>query len=423
MITGILVGFLLVAFGTVYALNYDGESYCREHPAWPNGTYLGQMHRQHIDHYIKHFGEAGACERWAADQQASAVRGLRQAGYQVVKVKEPIPYEQNCGDRSVIPVEWEFTQVPCRWGLCDALDNNFVLDNADGPAYRDIPYVLTLYDEHMNVLDSYKFLHFAVAANSSFELQSADMGGDTLLLRKRGIIERLRCVTLTIDRARARKWFASSQFVGTVSTLSYDGTSYCQDHPAWPNGTYLGQMHQQHIDHYVDIYGEDTACERWASDQQASAAAGLRRAGYQVVRIEESIPYEQNCGDLSAIPVGWKITIVSRFYGSPYENLHINFVFNNTGGPAYTSIPHTVIAYDKHMNEIMNMNERMNEALGRDLSFGTVGENGRFELTNTSTLGQTWLIRPVDVARLQDGGCLKLTIDLDRAQRWESPAT
>ena len=54
------LGLTLATTGAVFALSYDGESYCRDHPAWPNGSYLGQMHRQHIDHYIKHFGEDGS---------------------------------------------------------------------------------------------------------------------------------------------------------------------------------------------------------------------------------------------------------------------------------------------------------------------------------------------------------------------------
>ena len=193
---------------------------------------------------------------------------------------------------------------------------------------------------------------------------------------------------------------------GTVYALTYDGESYCRDHPAWPNGTYLGQMHRQHIDHYVKLFGDNGACERWAADQQQSAAAGLRRAGYQVVRIEEPIPYEQNCGDLSVIPVGWKITQARWRDGAYYDNLHINFAFNNTGGPAYIDIPYTVTLYDEHMNEIRS----------RQLHFA-VAENGRFELQSTYNYftGSTWLISPSDVERLR---CIKLTIDIERARKW-----
>ena len=203
---------MLAVFGTVYALTYDGESYCRDHPAWPNGTYLGQMHRQHIDHYVKHFGEDGACERWAADQQQSAAAGLRRGGgYQVVRIEAPIPYEQNCGDLSVIPVGWKVTQVRQRdGGIYDNLHINFIFNNTGGPAYTDIPYTVTLYDEHMNVIRS-RDLHFAVAENGRFELQVTDNAalGRTWLIHPRDV-ERLRCIKLTIDLERARKWFAPS---------------------------------------------------------------------------------------------------------------------------------------------------------------------------------------------------------------------
>ena len=210
LLVGVLVLMLALTFGTVFALNYDGESYCRDHPAWPNGTYLGQMHRQHIDHYVKFFGEEGACTRWASDQQASAARGLRQAGYQVVRIEKPIPYEQNCGDLSVIPVGWKITKVSSRYygGVYDNLHINFVFNNTGGPAYIDIPYTVTLYDEHMNEMRS-RQLHFAVGENAGFELQHTDNGalGRVWFIHPHDV-ERLRCIKLTIDLERARKWFA-----------------------------------------------------------------------------------------------------------------------------------------------------------------------------------------------------------------------
>ena len=152
MITGILVGFLLAAFGTVYALSYDGESYCRDHPAWPNGTYLGQMHRQHIDHYVKHFGEARACERWAEDQEKSAVEGLRRKGYQVVQLEDEVPYAHNCGDQQAIPVKWKITHSR-RYTY---LIIDFVIGNYDGHIdtldpttnrFRTIPFTLDVKDK------------------------------------------------------------------------------------------------------------------------------------------------------------------------------------------------------------------------------------------------------------------------------------
>ena len=152
VVIGIFLGLTLAAFGTVYALSYDGESYCRDHPAWPNGTYLGQMHRQHIDHYVKHFGEAGACERWANDQEKSAVEGLRRKGYQVVQIADNVPYVYNCGDQQAIPVKWKITHsrrytyliidfvIANHHGYIDTLD-------PDKGVYRSIPFTLDVKDK------------------------------------------------------------------------------------------------------------------------------------------------------------------------------------------------------------------------------------------------------------------------------------
>ena len=149
LLVGVLVLMLALTFGTVFALNYDGESYCRDHPAWPNGTYLGQMHRQHIDHYVKFFGVEGACERWASDQEKSVANGLRKIGYQVVKVEEPIPFRQNCGDQTLVPVKWKTKQTRTgNWNL----HVDFGIFPKGSPVSRRIPYTLRIYDEQMNEL-------------------------------------------------------------------------------------------------------------------------------------------------------------------------------------------------------------------------------------------------------------------------------
>ena len=149
-IAGILLGLMLTAFGTVYALAYDGEDYCREHPAWPNGTYLGQMHPYHVDFY-KRFAEPRgirACETWAKDQRRSAVRGLRELGYLIYEPEiwyedlwgpkpEPQPtpgpnldpdtgidYRWNCGDPEVTPVVWRVRQQRGYWNFAYTLRFN-----------------------------------------------------------------------------------------------------------------------------------------------------------------------------------------------------------------------------------------------------------------------------------------------------------
>ena len=76
-----------VTAGGVFALNYEGEDYCRDYPAWPNGTYLGQMHPHHSNFYAGYAERRGwdPCVTWALDQRGSAVRGLRELGFQVVE--------------------------------------------------------------------------------------------------------------------------------------------------------------------------------------------------------------------------------------------------------------------------------------------------------------------------------------------------
>ena len=71
--------------GLTIGESYEGEAFCRDTAAWPNGTYLGQMHPFHANFY-KGFAERRGwepCETWATDQRNSAIRGLRALGYTV----------------------------------------------------------------------------------------------------------------------------------------------------------------------------------------------------------------------------------------------------------------------------------------------------------------------------------------------------
>ena len=83
----------VVATGVVLALNYEGEAFCQDSPAWPNGTYLGQMHPYHSDFYRGYAERRGwdPCTTWATDQRHSAIRGLRELGYAVVPPGESSP--------------------------------------------------------------------------------------------------------------------------------------------------------------------------------------------------------------------------------------------------------------------------------------------------------------------------------------------
>ena len=71
-------------------------------------------------------------------------------------------------------------------------------------------------------------------------------------------------------------------FTGVASGFHFDGEEYCADHQAWPNGSWLGQFHPWHQQHYINVFGREAACPNWASDQRNSAIAGLRELGYTV---------------------------------------------------------------------------------------------------------------------------------------------
>ena len=88
VLTAITTGLVLAG-----GLNYDGEWFCAETPAWPGGTYLGQMHPFHSDFYTGYAERRGwdPCETWAADQRNSAINGLRTLGYAVTVPGAPPP--------------------------------------------------------------------------------------------------------------------------------------------------------------------------------------------------------------------------------------------------------------------------------------------------------------------------------------------
>ena len=87
---------------------------------------------------------------------------------------------------------------------------------------------------------------------------------------------------------------ASSASVALSASASenYEGESFCQDTPSWPNGTYLGQMHPFHSTFYrgfAERRGWDP-CVTWAQDQRNSAIRGLRELGYTVIEPEGGAP-------------------------------------------------------------------------------------------------------------------------------------
>lgn len=87
----VAVGIFLLSSGAVLAttnFHFDGEEYCSAHPAWPNGSWLGQFHPWHQQHYKNVFGEEAACPNWASDQRNSAINGLRDLGFTVSEPRD-----------------------------------------------------------------------------------------------------------------------------------------------------------------------------------------------------------------------------------------------------------------------------------------------------------------------------------------------
>ena len=78
---------------------YEGASYCRDYPAWPNGTYLGQMHPYHSTFYTGYAERRGwdPCSTWAIDQRNSAVRGLRELGYAFLTLPDVQEFSHSVG--------------------------------------------------------------------------------------------------------------------------------------------------------------------------------------------------------------------------------------------------------------------------------------------------------------------------------------
>ena len=94
-----------------------------------------------------------------------------------------------------------------------------------------------------------------------------------------------------VIRSVAVATIAVAIFLGGVSAVEeeYEGAAYCRDFPAWPNGTYLGQMHPYHSSFYTGFAqrrGWDP-CETWATDQRNSAARGLRELGHTLLTPDE----------------------------------------------------------------------------------------------------------------------------------------
>lgn len=93
VIAGAVVLILVAMFARTVSgteFNFEGEEYCTERKAWPDGSWLGQFHPWHQQHYINVFGREAACAAWAKDQRNSAIVGLRKLGYRVDPPKTPV---------------------------------------------------------------------------------------------------------------------------------------------------------------------------------------------------------------------------------------------------------------------------------------------------------------------------------------------
>ena len=93
---------------------------------------------------------------------------------------------------------------------------------------------------------------------------------------------------------------AAAMFLGSAGAVEEDrrGLFYCQDAPAWPNGTYLGQLHPRRVDAYAR-YAETLEldpCRTWADSQRHDAVRGLRELGHTLWTPEEVRGYTHTIG-------------------------------------------------------------------------------------------------------------------------------
>lgn len=329
---GALAGAVLigtVSAGLVLALNYDGEDYCQDYPAWPNGTYLGQMHPYHSNFYAGFAERRGwdPCVTWALDQRNSAARGLRELGYTVVEpaggspaltstpTPEPAPTPP--------PVPAQTAKATTTWVL-----DTSVFDEATG-AKRYIALaaqnrrVLAVRCQD-NLIDTIVYfgedahisgdINGLVATQWRFDANPTISGvwgtatdkqfifSGAAVAMARQIFESSRFRIQATDLLSGNQYLADFTLdgrsdpnhpvrrvfseCGLTIGESYEGEAFCRDTPAWPNGTYLGQMHPFHADFYTGFAERRgwEPCETWATDQRNSAIRGLRALGYTVYK-------------------------------------------------------------------------------------------------------------------------------------------
>ena len=146
----------VVATGVVLALNYEGEAFCQDSPAWPNGTYLGQMHPYHSDFYRGYAERRGwdPCITWATDQRNSAIRGLRELGYAVVPPGESSP-------TVTAPATWR--------GLTVSAENRCAPYDADDYRYAQSLEPQIVAQQGGNIYGPYTGTWFASTAETDIE--------------------------------------------------------------------------------------------------------------------------------------------------------------------------------------------------------------------------------------------------------------
>ena len=151
---GLLAG---IPAGVVYALNYEGEDFCQDSPAWPNGTYLGQMHPYHSEFY-RGFAERRGwdpCATWATDQRNSAIRGLRELGYTVTAPEGGAP-----------PV----TPTGARWrGLTVAAEDRCTTYDSDHYRYSPSVEQQIVDQQGGNIYGPYTGMWFASTSETDIE--------------------------------------------------------------------------------------------------------------------------------------------------------------------------------------------------------------------------------------------------------------
>ena len=295
-----LVALVLAAVtaGVVVALNYEGEDYCRDYPAWPNGTYLGQMHPHHSNFYAGYAERRGwdPCVTWALDQRGSAVRGLRELGFQVVEPSGGAPAltpTPTPDPAPVPPTAPKLTGPATTTWVHETFVNNQVTGEKSQLAivrqggkelatrcqdneievfvwFGSRAYITGNLDDLVRT--DWRFNEDSALSGGWYEsLQNESVFSPSAVETAKQLIQANRFRIQATAWHDGEKFFADFSLNGSSDPnhpirrvfkacgyefdilgeligggQDYAGDEFCKNVVAWPNGSYLGQMHPHH---------------------------------------------------------------------------------------------------------------------------------------------------------------------------------